>query len=243
VVFFYAGTYIDSWGFLYVDYDETAQTLTVRATSTFDITQSGTATVTVMDNTPPSEVTGLTATSGDRQVTLSWTDPADADLGHIEISWDGDNYLTVPKSSAENRANSTAITGLSNGAQYRFYLYTVDTWGNYSGTEIYGQTLPAPAGTVSVEFTSLPQDEDIVLSSQDGLSWAADTALTVTVSGSFAAYRWVLDGVEQSGTGASLTLNAGSLAVRQHSLTVFVTKVENGTAVEYTKRVTFTVAQ
>jgi hypothetical protein len=39
------------------------------------------------------------------------------------------------------------------------------------------------------------------------------------------------------GTGGSLTLNAGTLAVKQHTLTVFVTK----DGVEYSKRVTFTV--
>ncbi|MDR1586257.1 MAG: hypothetical protein LBS57_02240, partial [Treponema sp.] len=41
------------------------------------------------DATPPAEVTGLTATAGNAQVTLSWNDPADADLGYIEISWTG----------------------------------------------------------------------------------------------------------------------------------------------------------
>jgi hypothetical protein len=62
----------------------------------------------------------------------------------------------------------------------------------------------------------------------------------VSVSGSFSAYRWALDNAILTGeTGSSLTLYAGNLAVRQHTLTVFV--IQGG--VEYAKRVTFTVTQ
>jgi hypothetical protein len=98
----------------------------------------------------------------------------------------------------------------------------------------------AGTGLVSVQFTG-PQDENITLTDVDAaaLSWTANTALTVSVSGSFTTYRWVLDDVERSETGSTLTLYVRNLAVKRHSLTVFVTK----NAVEYAKRVTFTVAQ
>jgi hypothetical protein len=99
---------------------------------------------------------------------------------------------------------------------------------------------------VSVEFTGLPQDEEITLSEADTpLSWADDTALTVSIgeTGTFAGYRWALDGMILDGeTGNTITLKVGNMAAKRHVLTVFVTKIENGAAVEYTKRVTFTVA-
>jgi hypothetical protein len=97
-----------------------------------------------------------------------------------------------------------------------------------------------PNALVSVQFTG-PQDENITLTGVDAatLSWAANTALTVSVSGSFTTCRWVLDDVELSETGSTLTLYAGNLAVKRHSLTVFVTK----DGVKYAKRVTFIVAQ
>jgi uncharacterized repeat protein (TIGR02543 family) len=99
-----------------------------------------------------------------------------------------------------------------------------------------------PAGLVTVNFTGLPQDEDITLSEANWtLSWSANTALAISVSGSgFTAYRWMLDSeTTPRGTGASLTLYAGRLSVKQHTLTVLVTK----SGVEYSKRVTFTVTQ
>jgi uncharacterized repeat protein (TIGR02543 family) len=96
-----------------------------------------------------------------------------------------------------------------------------------------------PIGTITAEFTG-PRDETITLSGVKDLSWSANTSLTVSVSGSYSAYRWALDGAILAGkTASSLTLQAGNLSVKQHTLTAVVTK--NG--VEYTKRVTFTVAQ
>jgi LysM repeat protein len=97
-------------------------------------------------------------------------------------------------------------------------------------------TVP-PAG-VKVQFTG-PRDETITLSKmEDALSWADNTALNVSVSGTFSAYRWALDGVVIEGeTGSSLSLNAGELSVSRHTLTVVVTK----DGVEYSKVAQFTV--
>jgi hypothetical protein len=92
---------------------------------------------------------------------------------------------------------------------------------------------------VAVTFDGLPQDETITLTGADSsLSWAANTTLTVTVSETFDGYRWALDvDVLPGETGSSLTLYAGNLSVKTHSLTVYVTKAGH----EYAKRVTFTV--
>ena len=38
------------------------------------------------DTTPPAEVTKLEATAGDGKVSLSWVNPADADLYQVEIT-------------------------------------------------------------------------------------------------------------------------------------------------------------
>jgi sugar lactone lactonase YvrE len=94
-----------------------------------------------------------------------------------------------------------------------------------------------PAGPVKVEF-SLPRDETITLSQSNTLSWKAETPLTVNVSGTFDAYRWALDGKIVAGkTGSSLTLNAGTLSVKSHRLTVLVMKG----GVQYAKELIFTV--
>jgi hypothetical protein len=84
---------------------------------------------------PLSEVTGLTAAAGIGAVTLTWTDPEDADLDHIEITWTGGN-ATAEKSAANNRANTKTITGLISGTPYTFTVKTVDASGNKSQGEI-----------------------------------------------------------------------------------------------------------
>jgi uncharacterized repeat protein (TIGR02543 family) len=72
-------------------------------------------------DTPPSEVTGLTAEGGDGKVTLTWTDPADEDFDHTVVTWDGGS-VTVGKGTA-----GAVITGLTNGRTYTFTITTYDS--------------------------------------------------------------------------------------------------------------------
>jgi hypothetical protein len=52
-----------------------------------------------IDTTAPADVGGLAGTPGDGQATLTWTDPTDGDLDHIEITWasGGDTPVSVSK--------------------------------------------------------------------------------------------------------------------------------------------------
>jgi hypothetical protein len=85
----------------------------------------------------------------------------------------------------------------------------------------------------------LPEDEEISLTgAENTLSWFDNTQLIIS-AGEFDAYRWALDGAVLTGeTGASLSLSAGNLAVKNHYVTVFVKKTSGP---EYAKRVNFTV--
>jgi predicted phage tail protein len=82
----------------------TAYTFTVKAVDTTGNKNTGagiqkTPVAGTPDTTPPANVTGLAGTPGDQQVVLSWTDPADGDLDHIEVTWppDGTTPQTVNK--------------------------------------------------------------------------------------------------------------------------------------------------
>jgi chitodextrinase len=195
------------------------------------------------DLTPPGTVTALDAASGDGQVILTWTDPADTDgdLAGIEITWE-------PGSGSGTAATGTetyTATGLTNGIAYAFTVKAVDnaTPNPNTSEAATASVTPHAAAQVTVTFTALPQDETITLTGGQNLSWSANDALTVAVSETFSAYRWVLDGdgsdpLVTGQTASSLTLDAEDLTVKQHELTVFVT---TGGSVEYAKRLIFTV--
>jgi hypothetical protein len=190
----------------------------------------------------PARVSGLGGSPGDRQATLSWTDPADPDLASLEITWTpGNGSASVAKSAATDRANTTTLTGLDNGTAYTFTVKAADNAApSPNKSEGAAITLtPRAAALVSVGFTGLPQDETTTLNgTQNILSWTDNTVLTVSVADAFSAYRWVLDGTAVPGaSGNSLVLNAENLTVKRHTLTLFVTK----DGVEYAKSVTFTV--
>ena len=195
------------------------------------------------DTTPPAKATGLAAQAGGgTSVTLTWTDPVDGDLDGIEITWEpGNGSATAAKSAAANRANSTSITGLSSGTAYTFTVKAKDTSGNLSAGATANATPLEPTAGVSVSFTG-PADETVNLTGPGNpLSAAANPPITVTVTGSYQDYRWALDGRQiwevNGSSGSSLTMKAGNLEAKRHTLTVYVTKG----GVEYAKILTFTV--
>jgi titin len=220
----------------------TAYTFTVKAVDTVGNKSTGQNTGPLTpDATPPADVTSLDGTPGNAEVTLTWMDPADGDLDHIEITFSpAVGSITQPISIA-NGTQTTTISGLTNKTAYTFTVNTVYTLGNKNAGVTTASITPlAPTGLVKVEFDGLPEDTTINLSDiDDPISWAANTTLSINVaSGGFSAFRWELDGEAlPSETNDTLVLYTGGLSVKQHSITVFVTK----SGVEYSKRVTFAV--
>jgi hypothetical protein len=132
-------------------------------------------------------------------------------------------------------------TGLTKGTGYAFTVKAVDTatpTANKSAPATVSATPRDPTAQVTVNFTG-PGDENITLTGIPGsLSATANTPITVTVTGPYDSYRWALDGEEIWGaTGNTVSTSTGSLAVKRHTLTVFVTTG----GVEYAKRVSFTI--
>jgi hypothetical protein len=83
------------------------------------------------DTTPPGPVLHLAAAPAAGQVTLTWTDPEDADLHHIEIAWSPGG---VPVTVAPGTQTKT-VTGLANGTLYTFTVRAADGAGNRSAGE------------------------------------------------------------------------------------------------------------
>ncbi len=93
--------------------------------------------ITVNDATIPAEVSSLTASTGDGQIALDWTDPTDADFDHIEITWapGGTSTVAVPKGN-----QTYTVLGLSNGTEYTFTVVSVDLYGNKSTGSTVAET-------------------------------------------------------------------------------------------------------
>ena len=83
----------------------------------------------VQDTTAPAEVTELKAVAGNGKISLSWVNPADADLHQVEISATpaaGTLANSVYLFAEKGKAMSFTVEGLSNGTAYTFTVKTID---------------------------------------------------------------------------------------------------------------------
>ena len=116
------------------------------------------------DKTPPKEVTNLKAVTGDGKISLSWTNPTDADLHQVEITASpaaGSLANPVYLSAEKGKAMSFTAEGLSNGTAYTFTVKTIDKALNKS-TGVKTETAVAPIDTSDktppAEVTTLKGD-------------------------------------------------------------------------------------
>lgn len=100
------------------------------------------------DTTPPAEVSGETATPGDGQVVLAWTNPADEDFASVEISWTPAGGAPAQPVSVAAPGTGQTVTGLTNGTLYTFTLKTIDATGNKSAG-VTANATPAAGGTLA----------------------------------------------------------------------------------------------
>jgi hypothetical protein len=133
-----SGRTFDGVGANTFTYTETDHVASITNLAGADITLTVTVrfNATAPDTAPPADVTGLSAAGGNEKAVLNWTDPADADLDHVEITWT--NGGTTPQTVAKGTQTYTA-TGLTNDTGYTFTVKAVDTAGNKSA----GQTAVA----------------------------------------------------------------------------------------------------
>ncbi len=82
----------------------------------------------MVDATPLFDApTGLTATAGDRQVMLSWSNPGNSNISDHEVSSDGGtNYITISDSDSDDDTISHTVTGLTGGTSYTFAVRAVN---------------------------------------------------------------------------------------------------------------------
>ncbi|MDR2444614.1 MAG: fibronectin type III domain-containing protein [Spirochaetaceae bacterium] len=113
-----------------------------------------------LKNDPPEDVSSLTRTLDSGKVTLTWKDPADLDLDHIEISYNSEGE-TPKTETVDKGANTKDITGLTDKVSYTFTVKAVDTLGNKSegksltGTPIVTWTAAADGAANTTTSTKI----------------------------------------------------------------------------------------
>lgn len=118
--------------------------------------------ITLPDTTPPSNVTNLSANPGNTQITLTWTNPTDADFAGIRIQHKIGGFPTGPTDGTTVYQNVPVTTftdtGLTNGTMYYYGVYAYDTATNYSSGALVNATPvgPPPTPPTSTPPTSTP---------------------------------------------------------------------------------------
>jgi large repetitive protein len=157
------------------------------------------------DLTPPAVPTGVTATRGDSQVTVSWTANGEGDLASYRVLRDGTVVATV-----DSPATSWSDTGRTNGTTYQYAVQAVDTHGNASAA-----SSPAVSATPA-DLTPPAVPTGLAAVRGDGqvaLTWTANTEADL------AGYDLYRDRVRVQGA----VLGAGATSFTDTGLTNDVT--------------------
>lgn len=147
-----------------------------------------------IDTTPPSEVSNLSAVSGEGKVILSWTKPQDDDFDHVTITF-GSGGTVGSSFTGTISATGTEINGLTNGVEYSFVVTAVDSVGNKSdGKTVTGipcdVTAPGEVsdlraetadGTVTLTWTNPPESDFAGCEIWYGTDGKPDTEFSGTV--------------------------------------------------------------
>ncbi len=126
-----------------------------------------------LDATPapvPAQPTGFTATPGDTQVALAWTDPSDSSITGWEVRYkvetaaDYGDWTAILNSQADTTSHT--VPNLTNGTEYTFQVRAVNLIGDGAPSAALDAT-PAPVPAQPTGFTAAPGDTQVALAWTD----------------------------------------------------------------------------
>ena len=144
---------------------------------------------------PPAAPTGLTATPGDQQITLTWSPNSEADLSHYVVYQSTTSGFTPSSSDSVGRVDKPdttfTATDLTNGTTYFYRITAVDEAGNESGYSVQVIATPMILASTKIAFASKRDgDWDVYIMNPDG---SGVTNITNT-STNESVPRWSPDG-------------------------------------------------
>ena len=193
------------------------------AFASFTVTGSGAYAVTGVALSQPTSLpgapTGVTATAGAGQATVSFTAPAYDGGGTVT----GYTVYSYPAGGMDTNAGSTAtthtVTGLTGGSAYTFTVAASNTAGTGAASAASNSVTPAAAPTYTVAYSGNGSTGGAV--STDGTAYLANATVSVPGPGSLARTGYAFAGwnsaADGSGTpyaaGATLVMGAGNLTL------------------------------
>ena len=150
------------WTFKITATDETANgTYTVAALDSDGREEAAQITIDNFDFTPPAKVKGVTATYSNelKVIILNWTNPADSDFDHVEIS-----YTSTDSTGDSEKSKAEVVTGTEktfegidgNKSYYTYYIASVDKLGNKSNEVKYKVSVNKTVSNVPEGFVEIP---------------------------------------------------------------------------------------
>lgn len=163
----------------------TAYTFTVVAINSVGNSNSSTASSSVTPRTIPGAPTGVTATSGNAQVSLSWNAPASNGGATISGYKVTSSPAVTPPAGCTNTANtSCTFTGLTNGTSYTFTVVATNVAGDSVASSASSAVIPAtvPGAPTSVTGTAGYKQATISWTAPASNGGSAITGYSVTSS-------------------------------------------------------------
>ncbi len=141
-----AGTWIELGS---VTVNETEKTVTFQTDHFTKFAVVGAA-----DTTPPAAPTNQAASAGDSKVSLSWTNPTDADLNGINIYRSTTSGVLGTRVHSSVTGTSKDDTDLTNGTAYYYTLRAVDKSNNESTNTTQISATPSAAASTTTTTTT-----------------------------------------------------------------------------------------
>jgi hypothetical protein len=126
---------------------------------------------TLADAAAPGNVTGLSATGGDRLITLNWTNPGDLDLAGVRLVRSTTAFPASPTDGLTVHTGTGSTfedTNVSNNIQYYYTAFAFDEVPNYASGAVASATPHGAADTTApgnvTELTAVAGDARVQLS-------------------------------------------------------------------------------